>query len=103
MTHIMQGDACPLIFEVRDEDDALITEGDVDVLEFCVGSIRKTTPVITYADGAWTMPLTQTETLALKPGITPIQCRVKLPSGDVYGWKDCLMVDVEGSISQEVL
>ena len=103
MTHIMQGDACPIIFTITDENDVPVIAADVDTVEFCVGSLRKTSPDITYDGTTWSFRVSQQETLALQPGITPIQCRVKLLSGDVYGWRDCLMVDVDGSILQEVI
>ena len=83
--NIRQGDAYDIEITLKDDAGQAITDAVVDTLEVTLGAITKTYPGdVTYSEGVFTFPLTQTETHALT-GILPFQARVKFLDGSVVG------------------
>lgn len=98
---IMQGDSCKIPFVIY-TDDILVTDQLVEKVEFTIGTIAKEYPGdAEYADGEFKVPLTQEDTLSVQ-GKQPVQVRVKLSSGDVYGVK-LDPIEFEDSMSRVVL
>ena len=103
---IMQGDAYDVAFELLDEDGAVLSPVDIDLLEFMIGELRFTYPeeiVSDEADGAFVLRLTQERTFALPAGYLPVQMRIKALNGGVYGQWQLPSVRVIPSRSKVVL
>ena len=85
-------------------DGEAITEGSCDELEFTFGESRYTLTgggiVWSAYDSAYMVSLTQEETFAL-PDVVKYQLRVK--KGNKVGGSDISYLNVDDSLSQEVL
>ena len=106
MTHIMQGDAYPILLTVRTKDGDILTPDDIKVLEVMIGSILKSYPdsIRWEADtGKFAVPLTQEETLNLTPGVQAVQARALGVNGYVRGWRKCGEIAVTKSDSRTIL
>ena len=106
MTHIMQGDAYPVMLTVRDGDGETLTPSDIRVLEVMIGSILKSYPesIRWEADAEkFAVPLTQEETLSLTPGVQAVQARALGVNGYVRGWRKCGEIAVTKSDSRNIL
>lgn len=102
VTRIRQGDACPIGVEIEYEDGSALAIEDVAAVEFMVGpTIRKVYPAqVAYEQGAFQVPLTQKETLALNPDQRlTIDARVKLTTGEILGCSAETYVEVQESLS----
>ena len=104
---IKQGDACKLRVTLKLGDEA-ITAADLPLLhcvEFCLDGIRKLYPdAVTFADGAFLVPLTQPETFALEPDTTiELDVRAHFLSGDVLGTKQRPKLAVVDALSEVIL
>ena len=101
---VMQGDQYAIALELRDQNDALITDDEIVQIEIIDGNLTKTKPEITYnpENGVWEFPLTQQETYGFHSVNVPGQVRVKFPNGDVIGM-DFDFIKIKRSASREVL
>lgn len=98
---MVQGDAYSLDIEIKNNGEA-VTAAQVDTVEVALLTLVKKYPdEVTYSDGKFHFPLTQTETFGL-PAVCPMQVRVKFPGGDVIG-SEMQQVDVLRSISRAVI
>ena len=81
---ITQGDQYSLPVRIHACGQTL-TDEDLDVVEVTLGTLRKTTPEITYSSERheWLVPLTQAETLAFPIGPLSVWVRVRFKGGDV--------------------
>lgn len=101
---MMQGDSYSLGFTVRNNAGSIVTPDDVIDVEFTIGHLRKTfqSGKISFADNRWFFPITQAESLDMRPMATKAQIRVKWKNGVVEG-KEIHGVRISESISREVL
>lgn len=103
---IRQGDAFSIPVEVTVDGEAVELE-DLDMVEFSIGHyIRKVWPEdgVTFKNGVFYVPLTQTETFALRPEREiPLEVRVKFASGMVLSSIPAGTVTVREAVSREVL
>ncbi len=101
---IMQGDQYAVPFAITGRNGDPVTAEDISALEVVIGTLRKTTPEVTYnaETGMWDFPLTQAESFALEAKPEKAQLRVKFPDGSVIGTNAGLVLVVP-SASREVL
>lgn len=98
---MVQGDAYQIDVEITNEGTVLDPSA-VSLVEIALLNLIKTYPGdVTFSDGKFHFPITQTETFAL-PQVCPMQVRVKFPSGDVIG-SEMQDINVKRSISKAVL
>lgn len=96
-----QGDAYNLEISITNRGEALDVE-TVEKVEVTLLNLTRSYPEeVTYSDGKFHFPVTQTETFKLPP-VCPMQVRVKFTGGDVVG-SMIQMVEVAGAISKAVL
>ena len=78
MFTIIQGDAYDIGIVILAEGAALST-ADIRQMRVALGGTVKTYPGggITYADGVWRYPMTQEESLALRPGAATLTVRME--------------------------
>lgn len=101
---MMQGDAYSLGIEILNNAGNPVTPEDIREVEITVGSLRKrySHGQVTYYSGLWMLPLTQEETLALRPMAVKAQVRVVWRNGAAEGQPLYGIRNYE-SISKEVL
>ena len=101
---MMQGDAYSLGFTVKNNAESIVTPDDVIDVEITIGHLRKTysSGQVTYYDGRWFFPISQTESFDYWPKATKAQIRVKWRNGIVEG-KEIHGVRINESISREAL
>ena len=101
---MMQGDAYSLGFTVKNNAGSTVTPEDVIDVEITIGHLRKTysSDQVTFYEGRWFFPLSQTETFDCWPKATKAQIRVKWKNGIVEG-KEIHGVRINESLSKEVL
>ena len=98
---MVQGDAYSIDVEITNEGQAL-SPSAVSLVEIALLNLVKTYPGdVTFSDGKFHFPLTQTETFGL-PTVCPMQVRVKFPSGDVIG-SEMQQIDVKRALSRAVI
>ena len=98
---MVQGDEYNIDITITSEDVPLDID-DIEVVEVRLSSIRKCYPgAISYSDGVFHIPISQSETLRLTQN-SKMQVRVKFKSGDVIG-SEAMPVDVAYSLSKEIL
>ena len=98
---MVQGDAYSIDVEITNEGQALSPPA-VSLVEIALLNLVKTYPGdVTFSDGKFHFPLTQTETFGL-PTVCPMQVRVKFPSGDVIG-SEMQRLDVKRALSRKVI
>ncbi len=87
MQELMQGDARSLYIELLKPGDVTVAPEDVADVEVTLGLLTKTyrKGQLTFIDGVWFFPLTQSETLAMKATVQKAQVRVRWPSGEIEG------------------
>lgn len=99
---MLQGDAYNIPVTISDSEGLVVTSMMVQTIEIMIGALRKTYPDdISYSDGQWLFPLTQTESMTLG-GRESVQVRVKFNDGSVIGWRGD-GIDVRKSVSKVVL
>lgn len=101
---MMQGDAYSIGFTVLNNAGSVVTPDDVIDVEISIGHLvkRYSTGAVTYYDGRWFFPITQSETYDYWPKAVKSQIRVKWKNGVVEG-KPIHGVRINESISKEVL
>lgn len=101
---MMQGDSYNLGFTVKNNAGSVVTPGDVIDVEISIGHLvkRYSTGQVTYSDGRWLFPISQSETFDYWPKSVKSQIRVKWKNGIVEG-KQIYGVRINESISKEVL
>lgn len=102
---IMQGDQYAIVF-TGTRDGAPLDLGQIELIEFTVGKLRKVYPgeVTTDEDGNFLFPLTQEETFGFKNAQQSVQIRVKFAGADpVVIGTSIEGVRVSDSISKVVL
>lgn len=101
---MMQGDSYNLGFTVKNNAGSVVTPSDVIDVEISIGHLvkRYSTGQVTYSDGRWFFPVSQSETFDYWPKSVKSQIRVKWKSGIVEG-KQIYGVRINESISKEVL
>ena len=98
---MVQGDAYSIEVEITNEGQTLSPPA-VSLVEIALLNLVKTYPGdVTFSDGKFHFPLTQTETFGL-PTVCPMQVRVKFPSGDVIG-SEMQQIDVKRALSRAVI
>ena len=98
---MVQGDAYSIDVEISN-NGILLTADDVSLVEVTLLNLIKTYPgEVTFSDGKFHFPVTQTETFCL-PTLCPMQVRVKFPGGDVIG-SEMQRIDVKHALSRAVI
>lgn len=85
MLSILQGDQInvPITLTLGAQT---LTDADVETVRVKMGNLLKTYPGdITFRDGAFLMPLSQTETFAMPPGTVPVVVRIKFKNKSIRG------------------
>ena len=87
MNSMMQGDARSLYVELLLPGDVVVEPKDVADVEITLGLLSKTyrEGQLSFMNGVWVFPLTQSETLALRATVQKVQVRVRWPSGEIEG------------------
>lgn len=100
----MQGDAYNLGIRILNNAGNPVTPGDVRDIEITIGNLRKTylNAQVTYNEGLWLFPLSQTESFSFTPGAVKAQVRVAWANGVVEG-KPLYGIRMDESMSKEVL
>lgn len=101
---MMQGDSYGIPIEITKEDGTVVTSSDVSDVEITIGSIKKSMKKgsVSFSDGMFVFPITQSETFSLIPSAVKAQVRVVWANGDVEG-VDLGEIRVKESMSKEVL
>lgn len=98
---MVQGDAYSIDITIKNLGKAVPIE-TVEKVEVTLLNLTRSYPEeVTYSDGKFHFPVTQTETFKLPP-VCPMQVRVKFTGGDVVG-SMIQTVKVAGAISKAVL
>lgn len=84
---MMQGDAYNLGIEILNNAGNPVTPGDILDVEICIGRLRKTyrQAEVTYGNGFWMFPVSQTESFGMNPSSLKGQVRVVWANGIVEG------------------
>ena len=87
MFTIIQGDAYDIGIVILAEGAAL-SAADIRQMRVALGGTIKTYPGggITYADGVWRYPMTQEESLALRPGAATLTVRMEFAAAQLKGY-----------------
>ena len=104
MSVLKQGDAYSIPVCISANGEALDI-ADVETAEFYLGKTRKLYPEdVTYDqdNNCFYYPVTQSETLALNPGVILMDVRVKFRSSDVVGGGK-IPITIMDATSEEVL
>ena len=101
---MMQGDRYSIGFTVLNNARQIVTPNDVQDVEITIGHLKKSLRdlELTFDDGKWLFPLTQSETFDYWPGATRAQIRIVWANGVIEG-KPIHGLRVLESISKEVL
>lgn len=101
---MMQGDSYNLAFTVRNNAGAIVLPDDIQDMEITIGHISKTykNVQITYQDGKWLFPLSQSETFGYWPKSVKSQIRILWANGIIEG-KPIHGIRINESLSKEVL
>ena len=100
----MQGDAYNLGISILNNAGNPVTPDDIRDIEITIGNLRKTylNAQITFYEGMWMFPLSQSESFKFTPGPVKAQVRVAWKNGVVEG-KPLYGVRMDESLSKEVL
>lgn len=87
MMQMMRGDSYEIAITLTDEKNTPIVPADVAEVEIALGDLKKTysSGDVTFDDGKWLFPVTQSETLSTVAAVSTLQVRVKYLLGDVVG------------------
>lgn len=98
MAKIIQGEQYAIEVILTDDDENVITPSEVDDVKIKIGSLEKkySSGRLTYDNGAWLFPLTQTETLDLKASSVSVQAQYL--KGSTVISTDLVHLDVGKSI-----
>jgi len=101
---MMQGDSYCLGIELLNNAGAHITPENVADVEITVGRVSKSLQEgqIRFENNAWLYPLSQQESMAIRPGSVPAQVRVVWKNGAVEGC-NLYGIRAQESLSKEVL
>ena len=101
---MLQGDTYSLGIRILNNGLSPVTPEDVTDVEITVGHLRKSyrNGQVSFFEGVWMFPLSQTESFDYRAGAVPAQVRVKWANGAVEG-TPLYGVRVAESISKEVL
>lgn len=101
---MMQGDSYNLGIRIENNAGMPVTPADVIDVEITIGHLKKkySDAALSFRDGIWMFPLSQSETFGCLPAAPKAQVRVKWANGVIEG-KPLYGVRIEESISKEVL
>lgn len=101
---MMQGDAYLLGISILNNAGMPVTPVDVADVEITIGHLKKkySDAALSFRDGIWMFPLSQSETFGCMPAAPKAQVRVKWANGVIEG-KPLYGVRIDESISKEVL
>lgn len=101
---MMQGDSCNLAIRILNNAGSSVSVDDVDDVEITIGTSSKllSRGQITFENGMWMYPISQFETMMIRPGVVPAQVRVVWKNGIVEG-RNIYGIRMHESISKEVL
>lgn len=101
---MMQGDSYNFGILIRNNAGNPVTPEDVKDVEITIGQLRKTylNTELAYSDGMWYFPVSQEESVCLRPAAQKAQVRIAWANGAVEG-KPIYGIRVEESTSKEVL
>ena len=103
---MMQGDSYGRLITIRNANDVVITEADVEDVEITIGFLKKkySTGEVLYRKDVerWVFPMEQGETFRFPAMRVKGQVRVKFKNGDTEG-ASLGFVNVFESASKEVL
>lgn len=101
---MMQGDAYLLGIEILNNAGEPITPADVSDIEITIGHIKKrySDAALSFRNGLWMFPLSQSDTFSYLPAAPKAQVRVKWANGVIEG-KPLYGVRIDESMSKEVL
>lgn len=101
---MMQGDSYNIGIQLLNNAGQPITPDDVDDVEITIGweSKRYTSGQLTYYNGLWLYPISQSESFGKWPGKLDAQARIKWPNGFVEG-QPIYGARIQESRSKEVL
>lgn len=104
LIHMMQGDSYNLAVQILNNAGSPVTASDVQDVEITIGrtSKRMSDGQITYENGYWMYPVSQSDSFGLLPGAVPAQVRVVWSNGVVEG-KRLDGIRVMESLSKGVL
>lgn len=104
MFTIIQGDAYDIGIVIRAEDAAL-SAADIRQMRVALGGTVKTYPDggITYADGVWRYPMTQEESLALRPGAATLTVRMEFAAAQLKGYVSRQQIIVQACPDRAVM
>lgn len=101
---MMQGDSAYLGIRILNNAGSAVTPQDIEDVEITIGNLHKShrKAQLSYSDGLWFFPLSQSESFGCTPRSLRAQVRVKWANGVVEG---CPLygVRIHESISKEVL
>ena len=101
---MMQGDSYLLGITILNNAGVSVTPADVLDVEITIGHINKkySDAALSFKNGLWMFPLSQSETFGCLPSSPKSQVRVKWANGVIEG-KPLYGVRIDESISKEVL
>lgn len=104
MFTIIQGDAYDIGIVIRAEDAAL-SAADIRQMRVALGGTVKTYPDggITYAEGVWRYPMTQEESLALRPGAATLTVRMEFLAAQLKGYVSRQQIIVQACPDRAVM
>lgn len=104
MFTIIQGDAYDIGIVILAEGAAL-SAADIRQMRVALGGTVKTYPGggITYADGVWRYPMTQEESLALRPGAATLTVRMEFAAAQLKGYVSRQQIIVQACPDRAVM
>ena len=101
---MMQGDNYSIGISILNNAGSPVTPEDVRDVEVTIGHLRKkySEAQLFYQDGQWLVPISQSESFGILPGVVSAQVRVAWANGVVEG-KPLYGIRSEESLSREVI
>lgn len=101
---MMQGDSYSIGVKILNNANSNVTPNDVDDVEITIGRVSKSLSrgQLLFESNCWLYPVSQSESMAILPGVVPAQVRVVWKNGAVEG-KKIEGIRMHESLSKEVL
>ena len=101
---MMQGDSYQLGVKILNNAGTNVTPEDVVDVEITIGRVSKSLSKgqLRFESNCWLYPVSQSESMAILPGVVPAQVRVVWKNGAVEG-KKIEGIRMHESLSKEVL
>lgn len=101
---MMQGDSYSIGVKILNNAGSNVTPDDVTDVEITIGRVSKSLSrgQLLYDNNCWLYPVSQSESMAILPGVVPAQVRVVWKNGAVEG-KKIEGIRMHESLSKEVL